>query len=40
MPKTFATHKSTYLYLATTRPYRILPLNGVSMVGFGDIGSA
>ena len=28
MPNTFATHKSTYLYLATTRPYRILPLNG------------
>ena len=40
MPKTFATHKSTYLYLATTRFYRIFQLNDVSMVRFGDIGSA
>jgi hypothetical protein len=42
MPKTFATHKSTYLYLATTRFYRILPLDDVSVVRFffGDISSA
>ena len=40
MPKTPATHKSTYLYLATTRFYRVLPLNDVSVVHFGDIGSA
>ena len=40
MPKTFAIHKSTYLYLATTIFYRILPLDDVSVVRFGDIGSA
>ena len=39
MPKTFAIHKSTYLYLAITIFYRILPLNDVSVVRFGDIGS-
>ena len=32
IPKTFATHKSTYLYLATTILFRIFPLNDVSVV--------
>ena len=41
MPKTFATHKSTYyLCLATTIFYRILRLSDASVVGFGDSGSA
>ena len=33
MPKTVATHKSTYLYLSTTRFYQMLPRFQQMMIG-------